>query len=109
MPKSGKWQLNCVSFFQHIHVYLLSGRFDVNRYVLNCNECLMEYDPFNLETILYSDLWPGSVNNLHYLFHQDVFRLWDAFRKRMPGSSEVGFINALCDLSTLNQRVSVFL
>ena len=55
------------------------------------------------------DLWPGSAHNLHYLFQQDVSRLWDAFRKQMPGSSEVGLINALCDLSTVNQRVSVFL
>ena len=40
---------------------------------------------------------------------QEVFWVWEAFRMRMPGSSESAFIKTLEDLSLLRGRVIYFI
>ena len=63
-------------------------------------------DPFNLETLISSGLWPGTVEKASYFIHEDVLQLWDGFRKQMPGSSERSFLESLNGLTLLNGRVS---
>ena len=36
-----------------------------------------------------------------YVFDEQLFHLWDAFQKRMPGTSERFFIRALEDVSVM--------
>ena len=79
------------------------------KYKISCDECFAEFDPFNVDTLIKSDYWPGNITNCAYLFHQNVFRMWDSFSKRMPGSSEQGFISSLSDLSVQKKRVGHFL
>ena len=65
-------------------------------------------DPFTLETLLTSGYWPGSPVSINYLIKEEVFMLWDAFRKRMPGSSERAFLTSLCDVGYEYGRVRTF-
>ena len=57
--------------------------------------------------LLQSGLWPGSPVNVQYLFEQEVFLMWDLFRKRMPGTSENAFVKTLEDMSVERGRVSI--
>jgi hypothetical protein len=51
--------------------------------------------------------WPGSPCQVKYLFDQEVFRVWETFRMRMPGSSESAFIKTLEDISSFKGRVGM--
>ena len=42
------------------------------------------------------------------MFSEDVFVLWDKFRKYMPGSSERAFLKSLNSISEENCRVRPF-
>ena len=81
------------------------GRFDLHKYTLKCEVCHNVLDPFTLDLLLLSDFWPGSPRNISYIIKISVFSLWDAFRKRMPGSSERSFLQALADIGIENGRV----
>ena len=70
-----------------------------------CQVCGMEKDPFVLENIVLSGFWPHSPKNFKYVFKKDVFKLWDQFRKQMPGSSEQAFLNTLNSFTITNGRV----
>eukprot|EP00794_Sanderia_malayensis_P003930 gene3930-4480_t len=82
------------------------GRFDLNMYTTTCKDCSHTSNPFNLRTIIQSGYWLASVKSCTYLFCEDVFVLWDAFKTRMPGSSEHSFVNALEEISNMNARHS---
>ena len=64
--------------------------------LLGMNNCIIE-----------SGFWPGSPENVNYLFDQKLFSLWDAFRKCMPGSSQTAFIRSLEDLSLSKNRLNM--
>lgn len=63
------------------------GRFDLYKYLVRCVDCNHQFDPFELENVLKFEYWPGSPIKVNYLIKEEVFIMWDAFRKRMPGSS----------------------
>ncbi|XP_066932550.1 uncharacterized protein [Clytia hemisphaerica] len=82
----------------------LEGRFDLQRYSVLCKDCSGEVDPFTLGVLLKSGYWPGSPNSVNYFISEKVFRLWDKFRKYMPGSSETSFLKTLNAISEDNGR-----
>ena len=82
------------------------GRFDLYKYKVLCQDCNSVNDPFNVETIIKSGFWPGSLTHINYIIKEDVFSIWDSFRKRMPGSSERSFLMSLNDMAAENGRVS---
>lgn len=90
--------------------YILSstGRFDLNWFTVHCSSCQWKWSPISVDSIIESGWWPGSPENFHYIFSQDVFNLWDAFRKRMPGSSQSAFVRSLEDISSSRGRVIIF-
>lgn len=62
-------------------------------------------DPFTHGVLLRSGFWPGNPKSLNYLFKEEVFQLWDNFRKFMPGSSERAFLKSLNAISDDHSRV----
>lgn len=82
-----------------------SGRYDLHKYKVVCDDCKHLNDPFQIEVLLASGFWPGSVVNINYLIQEEVFIVWDAFRKRMPGSSQGSFLNSLADIGREYGRV----
>ena len=85
---------------------MFKGRYDLNWFAVGCPSCLWQWTPISVECIVESGFWPGSPGNVNYLFDQKLFSLWDAFRKRMPGSSQTAFLRSLEDLSFEKGRVS---
>jgi hypothetical protein len=84
-------------------MYHFLGSYDLHWFGLLCDECGIIQSPMSMKNILRNGFWPGSPCNINYLFDQEVFRVWEAFRKRMPGSSESAFIKALEDISLLRE------
>ena len=99
-----------ISFLYVLYIFYIfisfKGRFDLFKYKVFCEDCNELFDPFELEYVLKSEYWPGSPVAINYLIKEEVFVMWDAFRKRMPGSSQNAFLMALCDISKDNGRVS---
>ncbi|XP_066924546.1 uncharacterized protein, partial [Clytia hemisphaerica] len=85
-------------------IVTLKGRYDVNKYLLACKDCESTTDPFTVAVILCSGFWPGNPKSLNYLFKEEVFQLWDNFRKFMPGSSERAFLKTLNAISEEHSR-----
>ena len=85
---------------------LIVGRFDLNKFHLQCKQCEHVTDPFTVSVAIKSGYWPGNARHVNYLFKEDVLRLWDMFRKFMPGSSERSFLKSLNAISDENFRVS---
>lgn len=86
-----------------------SGRYDLFMHSLNCLDCQATRKPYNLKSVIESGYWPSSVKTFSCLYRQDVFVMWDAFKSRMPGSSEHSFLKALEDISLQNARVGIIL
>ena len=97
-----------LTFLLSIHLLslLIVGRFDLNKYYLQCKQCGYHTDPFTVSVALQSGYWPGNARNVNYLFKEEVLKLWDMFRKFMPGSSERSFLKTLNAISDENFRVS---
>ena len=72
-------------------------------------DCQNITDPFTFKFLLGSGYWPGGVKVINYVINEEVFILWDAFKSRMPGSSERAFIMALTDISNNNGRVCLLI
>lgn len=81
------------------------GRFDLHKFTIRCNVCNSIYDPFEAVNVVRHGFWPSNCSNVSYLFSNDLFYLWDSFRKNMPGSSMRAFIRSLEDISSLHGRV----
>lgn len=88
-------------------IVTLKGRFDLHKHHLLCEDCSTVIDPFTIGVLLKSGYWPGSVLSINYLIKEEVFILWDTFRKRMPGSSERAFLMSLNDISNDNGRTGI--
>ena len=80
----------------------------MSKYLIFCEDCSSYTDPFTVGVLLTSGYWPGNVTTSSYMFTEDVFELWDKFRKYMPGSSERAFLKSLNSISEENGRVSSF-
>ena len=88
-----------------IFLNLIVGRFELLQYCEVCRSCGNQENPFYLERILNSGFWPQSPDSFNYIFKKDVFVLWDQFRKQMPGSSELAFLETLNSFTRSNGRV----
>ena len=88
-------------------VISMKGRFVLQKWKFTCSCCGLFQDPFHLKNIVGSGYWPGSPKKFNLLVDEELFIFWDAFRKRMPGSSEKSFIDTLNDLSASQGRVSI--
>ena len=91
--------------FTLAHIFSLSGRFDLNKFSIQCSRCDAVTPCGSISDMVQAGYWPGSPTDTSYLFDQQLFRLWDAIQKRMPGSSESSFIRALEDVSVTKGRV----
>ena len=81
------------------------GRFDLNVCNYGCSSCGHTLDPLHLKNLVFKGYWPGTVVNTQYVFTQDVLKKWDLLQKRLPGSSESGFLRSLEDFSVSRGRV----
>ncbi|XP_072041208.1 uncharacterized protein [Amphiura filiformis] len=52
-------------------------------------------DNHELEDLLWSGLWPGSIKDTKYVFQMDLIRWFDTLCKYMPGTSLSAFAQAL--------------
>ena len=59
----------------------LLGRYDLHWFDLLCDECGVIQSPMSMKNILHHGFWPGSPCNNNYLFDQEVFQVWEAFRR----------------------------
>lgn len=71
-----------------------------------CNQYGNIVDSFTMNNILKSGYWPQSPLNFSYLFPKEVFKIWDQFRKQMPGSSSSAFLETL-NFSRIQGALSV--
>ena len=97
-----KWRL--FSFWS----FLSTGRYDVNFCIFHCKDCKNVFSPLDSSNLIQAGYWPGSISNTKYVFFQDLFFKWDLLQKRLPGSSESGFLRSLEDFSVIRGRVSSF-
>ena len=72
---------------------------------MQCSQCNFVSPSLSLSDVVHAGYWPGSPTDTSYIFDQQLFHLWDAFQKRMPGTSESSFIRALEDVSVMKGRV----
>ena len=87
-----------------IFLIILIGRYDLHWFSLVCEACNF-VQQMSVTSIINEGYWPGCPCQVNYLFDQEVFKVWDIFRTRMPGSSESAFIKALEDISLAGGRV----
>ena len=97
-----KWRL--FSFWS----FLSTGRYDVNFCIFHCKDCKNVFSPLDSSNLIQAGYWPGSISNTKYVFSQDLFFKWDLLQKRLPGSSESGFLRSLEDFAVIRGRVSSF-
>uniref|UniRef100_A0A7M5U8G7 CxC3 like cysteine cluster domain-containing protein n=1 Tax=Clytia hemisphaerica TaxID=252671 RepID=A0A7M5U8G7_9CNID len=100
----GSGNISKVPKDEYCIVITLKGRFDLHKYIIKCIDCDAQTDPFTIGVLLTSGFWPGNPKSLNYLFKEEVFQLWDNFRKFMPGSSERAFLKSLNAISDDNCR-----
>lgn len=81
------------------------GRFDLNVAGYRCSCCKYSLDPLEVNQLVSEGYWPATLANTQYLFSQDLLTKWDLLQKRLPGSSESGFLRSLEDFSISRGRV----
>jgi len=86
-------------------VVTAEGRFDLNVCTFRCVECNSTFHPLDLDNLVHLGYWPGTITNTKYIFAQDLLLKWDLLQKRLPGSSESGFVRSHEDLSMAKGRV----
>jgi hypothetical protein len=95
-----------IVIIKYIFFLFLPGRFDLYSFSYSRTGCDQHFSPLTLNKLINEGYWPGGPKNLNYVFCEDVFRLWDSFRKHMPGTSETAFIRSLASISSAKGRVS---
>ena len=87
-------------------MYVL-GRFDFNKCLVKCSNCDFVCEPLSdVQLIVRNGYWPGSLkSSSSYIFHQDLFRMWNTFQKQMPGTSQKSFLEGLEEFSLAKGRV----
>ena len=96
---------NIISFILIVFPHFFTGRFDFNVSGFHCSKCNRSFNPLELDNVIQLGYWPGTIANTKYLFAQDLLKKWDLLQKRLPGSSESGFLRSLEDLSISKGRV----
>ena len=91
--------------FFNFSPFLCTGRFDVNFCLFHCKGSQQVFSPLDVCSLIQAGYWPGSISNTKYVFSQELFLKWDLLQKRLPGSSESGFLRSLEDLSVIRGRV----
>ena len=91
--------------FCNFSSFLSTGRFDVNFCLFHCKGSQQVFSPLDVCSLIQAGYWPGSISNTKYVFSQELFLKWDLLQKRLPGSSESGFLRSLEDLSVIRGRV----
>ncbi|XP_028390710.1 uncharacterized protein LOC114515619 [Dendronephthya gigantea] len=102
----GEGQLRKCVAKDKIILVTMKGRYDLHWFSLVCEACNV-VQPLSLTSIINNGYWPGSPCQVNYLFDQEVFRVWETFKMRMPGSSESAFIKALEDISAVKGRTGI--
>jgi len=80
------------------------GRFDLDDCIAVCANCDFTYGD-SLADVINAGFWPSSAHSLNYLFSWQLLRLFDYLHKFVPGTSVMGFLNALEEISAHNGRV----
>ena len=60
-----------------------------------CPDCKSVNSSSNPLVLVQLGFWPGSVTDVKYAFHQDLFLHWDILQKQVPGISQASFIKSL--------------
>ena len=79
---------------------------------MRCASCNWVFEPMsNVELLVRNGYWPGNLSSSSsaYIFHQDLFRMWDILQKRMPGTSQKSFLEGLEEFSLNKGRVCCIL
>ncbi|PFX21550.1 hypothetical protein AWC38_SpisGene13955 [Stylophora pistillata] len=82
----------------------VDGQFDISKSTIQCSQCNFVSLSWSLSDVIHAGYWPGSPRDTNYVFCQQLFHLWDAFQKRVLGTSESSFIRALEDTSVMKGR-----
>lgn len=93
-------------FFHFFWSFLSTGRYDVNFCIFHCKDCKNVFSPLDSSNLIQQAI--GQAQFPKYVFSQDLFFKWDLLQKRLPGSSESGFLRSLEDFSVIRGRVSSF-
>ena len=83
------------------------GRFDLSVFRYQCTVCGKVSSPLDLANLVCHWYWPAAIVNTQYVFTVDILTKWDLMQKRLPGSSESGFLCSLEDFSILRGRISL--
>jgi hypothetical protein len=70
-----------------------------------CPDCKCVHSSSDPLVLVQLGFWPGSVTNVRYAFHQDLFQHWDILQKQVPGISQTSFIKSLECYSSKKGRV----
>ena len=89
--------------------FLFLGKYMLKQFTTLCKSCGERNNPFKMSTIMSSGYWFASPENFFYLFSNEVFEVWDSFRKNMPGSSEMAFLKSLDQFTENYGRVRLVL
>lgn len=79
---SGK--CSCVaelSGYCHHVIREVTGWFDFSKLNYICTACGKDLETINLAVVVKAGYWLGSPNDVSYIFHQDLFVLWNASQK----------------------------
>ncbi|CAB3998115.1 Hypothetical predicted protein [Paramuricea clavata] len=91
----------------HCIAVTMKGRFDVSHGEYMCPDCKCVHSSSDPLVLVQLGFWPGSVTNVRYAFHQDLFQHWDILQKQVPGISQTSFIKSLECYSSKKGRVGV--
>lgn len=86
--------------------FVLSGRYNLHVPVLTCKHCNKQWAP-EVGDFVRSGYWPATMHS-QTLFHQDLFRSFEAMKTASPGMSMKGFTAMLDQRTEQFGRVSKF-
>ena len=95
---------NCMRFLLLLSIL---GPYDIHHKRYQCHKCHKILSTADAHIVAQSGLWPGSITDATYLFHQDLLLHWDILQKQIPGISETAFIKLLELFSKQKGRVCI--
>lgn len=72
-----------------------------------CPQCENVLSSTNPRVVVQLGFWPGTISDMTYVFHQDLFCYWDILQKHVPGISQNSFVKSLEVFSMQKGRVSL--
>ncbi|XP_028412158.1 uncharacterized protein LOC114534881, partial [Dendronephthya gigantea] len=73
----------------------LKGRFDISHTKYECKQCDNVISSTSPHVLIQLGFWPGTIRDMTYVFHQDLFHFWDNLQKIVPGISQNSFVKSL--------------